>query len=292
MRNHIFYSILQYKHSIIAGEILNVGILFSFPEKKEVTYVSGNLRRIKTLYNDFDINLPLKINISIQNKIANLQKIDNNLFSNTPVYTATSEDSLRDYIKNNILLEDSSSLQFSEPNAALNVFEDQQKTIDEYCRIFLPSLETKKSNKHNENFILKQFTEQIIKNNIIIEHKFIRNKLVQTGEVNLNFEFAWKNGTTHLIKPISFDLTEERDIQTKSVQYYGYFNLLENYAKLNNFQFDLLLWKPQDESLLKYYKNAIDIIQKSKSPKRIYTEDQLEEYADFTASELHKKDLQ
>ena len=293
MSDHIYYSILQYKHSIVAGESLNVGILFSFPKIERVVYVSGNLKRIKSLYPDFDIHLPLKINSSINEKLIKLQSTESNLFSKPIIYTARSEDSLKDYIKRNILLEDASSLQFSDPKAAVNIFKDIQKTIDEYCRIFLPESELKKNvHKHNENFILKQFSEQITKKNIVIEHRFIRNKLVETSGVNLNFDFAWQNGITHLIKPISFDLTEEREIQTKSVQYYGYFNLLEEYAKRNQFKFDLLLWKPQDERLHKSYQNAIEIIDKSKAPKEIYTEDRLSEYTDYTAKELHKKDLQ
>jgi len=52
-----------------------------------------------------------------------------------------------------------------------------------------------------------------------------------------------------------------------------------------------LLWKPQDERLLKPYENAIEIIQKSKSPTNIYTEDRLNEYTSYTATELHKKDV-
>jgi hypothetical protein len=107
----------------------------------------------------------------------------------------------------------------------------------------------------------------------------------------LKFDYAWKNGTYHLIKPISFDLKEEREIQSKSVQYYGYLDLLKDYANSNDYVFDLLLWKPQDERLLNSYHNAIEIIDKSKAPKKIFTEETLADYADYTAAELHKKDL-
>ena len=292
MNNSIFYSILQYKHSIVAGEVLNVGILFSFPKKNEIKFVAGNLKRIKAIYPDFDVNLPVKINTSINNKIVRLDSETGNLFSKKVIYTANTEYTLSEYIKKYILLEDSTSLQFSEPFAAVDVFNNSQQTIDEYSRILLPDFEIKREvNRHNENFILKQFTEKLHNRNIVIDHRFTRNKRVETKGVNLNFDFAWKNGTTHLIKPISFDLQEEREIQRKSVEYYGYLDLLEDHAKRNDFKFDLLLWKPQDEKLLKSYHNAIEIIDKSKAPKEIYTEDRLTEYSDYTATELHKKDL-
>lgn len=290
--NSIFYSILQYKHSIVAGEILNVGILFSFPKKNEIKFVSGNLKRIKVLYPDFDTNLPVKINTSIKNKIIKLDSEAGDLFTKKVIYTANTEYTLSEYIKKYILLEDSTSLQFSEPFAAVDVFNNTQQTIDEYSRILLPEYEIKMElTRHNEHFILKQFSEQLIKRNIVIDHRFRKNQRVQTKGVDLNFDYAWKNGITHLIKPISFDLQEEREIQRKSVEYYGYLNLLEELAKRNEFKFDLLLWKPQDEKLLKSYHNAIEIIEKSKAPKQIYTEEKLIEYTNFTADELHKKDL-
>jgi len=276
----------------VAGEILNVGILFSFPKTKEIKFVAGNLKRIKVIYPDFDISLPVKINTSISNKIIKLDSDSGDLFERKIIYSANTEYSLSEYIRKYILLEDSTSLQFSEPFTAVDIFENTQQTINEYSKILLPDLDLKKNlNKHNENFILKKFTDQLIKRNIVIDHRFTRNKRVQTKGVNLNFEYAWKNGITHLIKPISFDLQEEREIQRKSVEYYGYLNLLEDHAKLYEYKFDLLLWKPQDEKLFKSYENAIEIIQKSKAPKEIYTEERLTEYSDFTATELHKKDL-
>ena len=292
MSNHIFYSVLQYKHSIVAGEALNVGILFLFPKKSEIKFVVGNLQRIKILYPEFETNLPVKINKNINRKIAKIHSEVNSLFSDRVIYSVNTEDSLKDYIKKYIFLEDSTSLQFSEPFTAVDVFNNIDKTIQEYSKVLLPEIEEKKLlNKHNEKYIIQQFAEQLIKKNIVIDHRFIKNKVIKTTGIDLTFDYAWQNGTTHLIKPISFDLKEERDIQKKSVEFYGYFNLLDEYAKINHITFDLLLWKPQDEKLFKSYQNAIDIINKSKSPKKIFTENNLSEYIDYTVEELHKKDL-
>lgn len=122
----------------MAGEILNVGILFSFPKKNEIKFVAGNLKRIKAIYPDFDINLPTKINTSIKNKIVTLDSATGNLFEKKIVYTANTEHSLSEYIKRFILLEDATSLQFSEPFSAVDVFNNPVQTIDEYSRILLP----------------------------------------------------------------------------------------------------------------------------------------------------------
>ena len=292
MSNHIYYSILQYKHSIVAGEVLNVGILFLFPKENEIKFVVGNLQRIKILYPEFETTLPIKINKNISRKISKIYSEANSLFSDRVIYSVNTEDSLRDYIKKYIFLEDSTALQFSEPFTAVDVFNDNNKTIQEYSKVLLPEVEDKKNiNKHNESYIIRQFSDQLVKRNILIDHRFSRNTIIKTTGIDLTFDFSWQNGTTHLVKPISFDLKEERDIQKKSVEFYGYFNLLDDYAKLNRLTFDLLLWKPQDEKLYNSYQKAIAIIYKSKSPINIFTEDKLSEYTDYTAEELHKKDL-
>jgi Protein of unknown function (DUF3037) len=168
MSNHIFYSILQYKHSIVAGEVLNVGVLFSFPKKNKIKFVAGDLKRIKAIYPDFDTNLPVKINTSIKNKIIKLDSETDSLFSKKVIYTADTEDTLSEYIRKYILLEDSTSLQFSDPYTAVDVFDDPQKTIDEFSKILLPDHFFKKEiTRHNEHYILRKFTEQITKNNIV-----------------------------------------------------------------------------------------------------------------------------
>jgi hypothetical protein len=50
MNKSIIYSILQYKHSLALGEILNVGILFYFPEEKQFEFALGDASRLKAIY--------------------------------------------------------------------------------------------------------------------------------------------------------------------------------------------------------------------------------------------------
>jgi hypothetical protein len=293
MSKHILYSVLQYRHSVVAGEALNLGILFSFPHDKLIKFVIGNLQRIKCAYPDFDTKLNINISKKINSRLYNIDSEDNSLFGRKIVHSVNTEDSIKEFISKHILIEDASSLQFSEPFIAVDAFGNPDKTIDEISRILLPDNNPKKEiNRHNESFILKQFSEQLQKKNIIIDNRFTKNKTVETKGLHLKFDLAWKNGATHLIKPISFDLIEKGEIQSKSVQYYGYLNLLHDYAKINDCKFDLLLWKPQNENLLNSYHDAIEIIEKSKAPKKIYTEETLFEYIEYTAEALHKKDLQ
>ena len=56
--NDLFtYQILKYKSSIVAGEAVNVAVLFYFPEFTHFELVKGDLKRPKSIFPDFDSKL-------------------------------------------------------------------------------------------------------------------------------------------------------------------------------------------------------------------------------------------
>jgi len=273
MTSQLSYSILQYKHSLALGECLNIGVLFDLPEEGHY-FISGDIQRLKCVYPDFDANFYNLVTKNIKSKLN--RREGNNLFTEKRQY------SFKDYINNVLLIEDSSSLQFTEPFNVINQVGDYRKIIGELARILLPEPEIKiEETRHNEGFILKKFTDSITKKNIVIEHKMSKNKLIQS---------KGKNHVVHLVKPISFDLKEDRDIQNKSVTYFGYLDLLNDYAMLNNYTFDLLIGKPQDSSLIKSYENALEVLSQAPN-KEIITEEKIEQYSEDIAEILSKNDL-
>lgn len=283
MTEQFTYSILKYQHSQLLGESLNVGVLFSFDQDAKLYFVAGNPQRVKAVYPEFDANIFQSIAKSIKYKVAQSAKIE--LFRNKYI--------LKDYINTILLPEDSSALQFSEIYAAVNSLGSNQRAVDEFARLLLPSVETKKEEvKHNEGFILKKFTDSIIKRNITIDHRMRRDYPIKIKGVHLNFDLSWKNGIVHLVKPISFDLKEEREILQKSVTFFGYLDLLKDHAKKHDLKFDLLVAGPQDNKLQSVYDDALYNLSRSPAPKEIVTEEKLEEYSEETAKILHAKDLE
>lgn len=294
MKNNILYSILQYKHSLVLGEALNIGVIFSFPEVNEVYFVAGDTKRVKSIYSSFDSGIFNIFTKSTKNTLfyRGINSNTNNLFGNI-LFVANTKESLKDYINNHILPEDSTSLQFTDIYTSVNNFESNEKAIVEICKNFLPSIDHKKElSKHNENYIQKKFLDSIIERKINPDHRFIKNKVIEYKGIKLGFELAWKNGITHLVKPISFDLQEGIAIQDKSVRYFGYLDLLSEYAKRSEYKFDLLLGKPQDESLITYYENAVEILDGASAPKELVLEENLLRYSDSTAEVLHKKGIE
>lgn len=279
MKKVFTYSILQYKHSLLLNEALNVGILFLFPEDRAIRFVSGNLSRLKLIYPNADNLIIGKIVKNIDDKIRH---------ESTPLFDISSKS--REDIQNSLLKEDDSSLQFSNPKTSAYPFDDLEKIISQFCELLLPNNDPKRSIiKHNENYIIKKYINFITEKNNRLEKLISKNKLVEAGGIKLRFEIAWKNGTTNLVKPLSFDLQEGLDIQNKSITYFGYLTKLNDYAELNKIRYDLLIAEPQEKSLLKEYENAISIINSAKSPKRLVMESELKSYSEETIASLYKK---
>jgi hypothetical protein len=284
------YSVLQYKHSLVLGEAVNVAVLFQFPEAERVEFVAGNSYRLRAIYPDFD---PVAYNYYIKNIEAKLKKESFSLFRQVGLKA-----DLKRFINNFILAEDSTVLQFQEPVNVLGRASDQKMrhdidgVIDEFAKLLLPGIITRKSEtvKHNEHFLIKKFTGYVFEKHRELEGRFRKNEVVRTKvnntNVELKFDLAWGDDATRYIKPLSFDLSEEKAIQDKSAVNYGYLNLLSDHARENNFQFDLIVAKPQNKELHKSYENALRLLELSTAPKRIITEKELSNYSSETISEL------
>ena len=279
MSNIFKYSVLQYKHSLVLGESLNVGIVFYFPNEDYIHFEVGNLNRVKSIYNNVDLsafNLVIK---NIKNRVT--KKEQKNLFSEL----SSSADSFSDKINSSLIQEDT-SLQFTDQSNAVNTFDNPQKTIEEFSKILLNVIEPRKEeNKHDESYLVKKCSNFLVTKYPTIENLISKNRTISSKGVKLNFELSWLNGETHLVKPIAFDLKDEKDIQTKSVTFFGYLDLLNDYAKINNCKFDLLVSKPQNVLLENAYRNALDVLNESPAHKKIIQEEEIQEYS-FEAAEI------
>lgn len=278
MNNQFTYSVLQYKHNLILGEALNVGILFYFQSENKFEFVKGDGYRAKAIYSNFDnsvFNTYLK---TIINKVKNHvdlfnDRIDKSDFSK--------------YIHQHILAEDAAGLIFKEPVIVKTNSNDINQLVEEYSKLLLPGIITEKPTalKHNENFILKTFTGYVFDKNKDIEKKFKKNEIVKTKHLTIKFDLSWKKDTNVFIKPLSFDLSDEVSIQHKAAIIYSQLIELAEYAKVNKSRFDLLIAKPQI-GFNKEFANALDFIDSAKAPKNLITEDKWLNYTEQTIQAL------
>jgi hypothetical protein len=279
MSSHLTYSVLQYKHSLVLGESLNVGILFYFHEEDFLVFVSGDGTRAKAIYPDFDNTL---YNAYLKAIIAKVNlKVD--LFNQEYIGSDFAK-----YIHNFILPEDAAGLVFSEPRFVKNESGDRSKAVDEYSKLLLPGINIVKPTiiKHNENYIIKQFNGYLFAKDKSLESRFIKDEIIQTKHFKIKFDLAWQKSSRNFIKTINFDFTDEVSLQNKAAISFCHLNDLDEYASTYNSRFDLLISKPQNSSLYSAYENALDFLESVKTPKKLITEDHLKEYSLNLISEL------
>jgi hypothetical protein len=278
MNNRFTYSVLQYKHNLILGEVLNVGILFYFQSENKFEFVKGDGYRAKAIYSNFDntvFNTYLK---TIINKVKNHvdlfnERIDKSDFSK--------------YIHQHILSEDAAGLIFRDPVTITTGSTDINQIIEEYSKLLLPGIDTERPTiiKHNETFILRKFTGYIFEKHKDFEKKFKKNEVIKTNHFTIKFDLSWKKESVNFIKPLSFDLSDELTIQHKAAVIYSQLIELADYAKTKSSRFDILIAKPQS-GFNREFANALDLIDSVKAPKRLITEDKWLNYTQETINAL------
>lgn len=279
MSNYFKYSVLQYKHSLALGEILNVGILFYFPDVGSFEFVNGDGSRVKSVYPDFDNSLFNGYIKTIQTKVK--KKID--LFRQSP-----SSAEFEDFIKKYILAEDAAGLIFREPVQVKNVFLDNKQAVEAYSQLLLPGIIIAKPviTRHNEYYILKEFNGYITQKDKEIESKLVKNELVEAGNFKVKFDLSWENRTKNYIKPISFDLIDETTIANKSFQYSGLINALDTTNPQKKLRFDFLISAPIEPNLQRPFQNALDILDSARGNKKLIIEEEWESYSEQLIAEI------
>lgn len=274
MNRPFTYSVLQYKHSLILGESLNVGILFYFPIENKFEFVKGDGTRAKSIYPDFDnatFNAYIK---AITNKV----KAHVDLFNKLEKASDFSK-----YLHQNILAIDAAGLIFKEPVSTSTDINDLKQIVNEYSKLLLPGINLEKPviTKHNENFILKTFNSYLFSKNKDIEKKLKKNEIVRTKHFSIKFEYSFQNTKVNYIKPLSFDLNDETSIQNKSAILYSQLVDLKDYIKSSPSQFDILIAKPQN-GFKREFENALDLIDSVNIPKQLILDEGWNKYSEET----------
>jgi hypothetical protein len=280
MKKQFTYSILQYRHSIALAEALNVGILFAFPNESRYEFIYSNGNRLKLIYADFDGGLYSAVLKSIEYK---LKERSSDLFAELNL-----KSDIKEFIRTQILREDSTSLQFTKAVVVQNVFKTPDEAIQEFTKLLLPGVNIHKyeSPKQKEEAIIRSYTNLVFSKAPGLENRFEKNYAVVTDTFTHKFDLAWENGQLNLVKAISFDLSDKGSIQSKAITNLGYLTALRDFAKAKNVKFDLLVQPPKLEQYYVPYKDALTIINSADTDKEVISIDRLEEFSQRTVAGL------
>ena len=264
------YALLQYHHSQILGEVLNIGLIAYFPQYKRLEFIyPEKLIRLKYAYP----NVPEKTIKSYFRYF--LERV--NILNKNPhlFYDLDMEGGLQQFLENQFLAPDASALQFGNYHNSVLYTPDIEKITDQLYNLYFSVFQIQDSNtkKIDESILLKKYKNLLGKfltndqslnktNNIYLDYS-----IRPDTSPSIRFDIAWKEqDNTHLVKPVSFDLQRPESIQRKAWQYFGQFEDLQDYAKQNDYLFDVILAKPKSKDLFKPYDNAIRLLEK---PERV-----------------------
>ncbi|WP_071146281.1 DUF3037 domain-containing protein [Bacteroides ihuae] len=282
MNRQLLYSILQYKHSALLKEAVNVGVLFYFPDEIEKLHFHFSTpERVKAIYPDFDSRY---FNALLRVIESNVEKYSTDLMADKLL-----QNDFEGFINSYILKYDDSALQFTSIYSAVNVWSNIQQVLANYTSLLLPLTQSAESKliRHDDNFVIKKFKTCFISNNKKELFERINSpQIVRAEDFELKFDLSWQNGTLNLIKPLSLDLLDEQSIQRKTAQYCGYLGWMGRYLSAHNSRVDFLLSEPQDSSLHNTFERSISLLQRADANKKIVRLQEIEAYAEKVENAL------
>lgn len=279
------YALLQYHHSQLLGEVLNIGLVVYFPQYKRLEFIyPEKLIRLKYAYP----NIPEKTIKSYFRYFSDrVEKINRtpHIFQERDL-----ENGLQNFLEKEFLAPDASALQFGNYRNAVLYTPEIEKIVDQLYNLYFSVFQIQDSNSKriDESVLLRKYKKLLggylakdqslgNTNNIYLDFAIRPN-----AGAPIKFDIAWKDhNNTHLVKPVSFDLQRPESIQRKAWQYFGQFEDLQDFANEKDYFFDVILAKPKSKELFKPYNNAIRLLQKPQRVKLIEPDD-LSEYSKET----------
>lgn len=194
----------------------------------------------------------------------------------------------RQLIDNEILIRDSTALQFGELKTSVLYTDDLAAISDQFYKLYLSFYdEDEHKVRHDESYLLKEYQKRLQRSlaGLLSREAFERPLTVKPEGTNFSYQFAfgWQNGSYNLVKPVSFDLKLEQSITDKATLNVGQFTVLRPYAEQRNTRFDVLVARPKDQGLYKPYEQAVQLLAELPHVE-IVEEDQLDSYSEKTAA--------
>ncbi|MCL4257265.1 MAG: DUF3037 domain-containing protein, partial [Anaerolineales bacterium] len=239
------YSIIRYHHDATTHEFLNIGVALYSPTKKYFkVQITNRFSRITDAFFDARGNdyrrYVSKILRRFEDLTERLNSPQRDMFS---AETSSIEELLRLYIRKD------SSFRYSVPSSGIaptgpgeldSVF---IRLFDDYVERY--NRREERASRTEQEVWKNSFRPQI--------EQVIPNVLTKLEPVSiktrieyLEYEYSYKNGSRHIIEPISFDLTDSYYIQRKAHTTLGKNVLLSTSNEVSHLY--LLLGKPNNKS--------------------------------------------
>lgn len=265
MNKRFSYSILTYKHSQFLGEVLNVGVLFVFPDENLIEFhYPKSLVRLSSAYTDFNTNL-------IKDYLRSFEEKSKRLNLDLDSYA------LNDHkiITNHFIIEDASALQFEPFRAALysDSVDDVYQRYSDLILGHYKSETVKTTSKITEKEIVSSLKSKVYRLNPASRDylRFDNDRILKSNHVQFKSDFYWRNGVTNYAKAISFFVGNESRIIDKAILINGKLRQLEG-SRHKNAHIDLIVQQPIDSKFGDTISEALSILEQNQIQTEIYSD--------------------
>lgn len=272
------YTVLRYRHDIIAGECVNVGLVLHAAErgflKCKVSLKYGRLRQV---FPDLDPDAFKSSLRAIERGLKAAAKKERGDMLSKLVNAET--------ISSSVLRIDDSSFTWS--GIGSGVAADPEQELEKLFQRFVTWYEREKEHKKADEDVWQPVREKLAEKNLASR---LHSNVVSSELTSVKFEHTWRNGALHCYQPLSFDLESKENIQNKVARWSGHLFHLQDASE--DFITYFIVGRPADRKLNHAYEDAIKALKKSPKQPAVYEESQLDELIELIEDEMQDHDAQ
>lgn len=254
------FSVLQYRHDPWIGEVLNVGVLLSAPDRRFLRMkVRTASPRITQAYPELGANGFRVLVRALEAKVASMaQKIERgSLFD-----TSLSADS----IATKLLPDDDSALRWREPGAGFA--SDPEVELDRLFARYVSRWDAGPvRDARSDEDVYSAFHRKLLNRPVKLS---LEEKIVKTprfGEVR--FKHTYQNGRLHVVQPISFDMANSDTLFGKAAKMHGTLSRLRENPEVCPY---IIAGAPRNRALARDYSGALELLRDAEVAEAIVDE--------------------
>ncbi len=272
------YTILRYRHDVVSGECVNVGVVLHAPERGFLkTKVSLRYGRLRKIFPDLDPEAFKSSLRAIERGLKSVARRERGDMLSKLVNAET--------ISSGVLRRDDSSFAWSEIGSGIS--NDPESELEKLFERFVTWYDHDTPSKRTDEEVWKPVRDKLAAKNLANR---LKKKVVKSDLTSVEFDHTWKNGALHCYQPLSFDLASKDGIQEKVARWSGYLYHLESAQE--DFRTYFIVGGPSDPALRTAYSAAIKALKASPRNPEVYEEAKIDELVDLIEDEMRAHDAQ
>lgn len=278
------YSLLRYRRSKSAGELVNIGLIMAVSETEDVFhFISPRYGRLSKFFGEFDGKGYKRMVEDLRRHFSEVLRPEEGgdegetsrqLRLGETIVTRSFDEPGLDDLRPKLVPEPDSCFQWSDTMSGVHPAPEER--FRELCHEFILRHEpgSTKRDRRDESKIQSAMTEFLARSEYRDLLKF-GERLRGRHDVEHEFLVAWENGTVQVADALSFDYLDRQGIQKKANRWCGTLhNLAENGE---DFEFTGVVAPPPKEELFDAFDNACKLVDDMDQTRDLIEENHLEQ---------------